>query len=540
MRNVLLVTILMLFLMAPISSAAEFSDLPPGHWVYDAVVKLQEAGIIVPFPDGEFKGETLVTRYDVALYIDRTIDYLVSNVEYMNHQQAALLSELLKELVSEFRTELIMLSLDIRDLERKLDEVRRVSMWRFGVETEAFVNLSRLEETIAGGTTTVTDENSFGVSVSTALSGQTERYFVDVWAKALVFRPTAIDDMKVALDGFRLEATNNDGFSVRLGDLKTSSYNDYLLADVEDGDLWGVHVATSNGFALFNEGLEFAYAVPAEPQTTSDTTDFALARFSHRAGNVEFDLYGGLRMNDVAFNDPVDVILGLDGTLISGPFTFDVGIASQSLETMYRMVSVGMEISEAVRTSVTYTNVDDEFDGLYSDLNKGQRLSGRVELDSSDKITFYGEVASQLPFGGQNPTFELGVETEGIQLANLATLDTRLSYNTDKGIGGDTTVHFDEHNNVRLFGTLPLETDGAYEAGVKATGRVGMFQVEAGYENNESGETRKSITSAGLGFYLNEDTKLRFSWEDRRENDTASNGTESKETVTGLSLTFSF
>lgn len=540
MRNILFVTALMVFLTGPLVFAADFEDLPPGHWAYDAVAALQKAGIILPFPDGEFKGDTLVTRYDVALYIDRTIEYLVSNVEYMNHQQAVLLTEILQGLLSEFRNELIMLSLDIRDLERKLDGVRRVSTWRFGVETEAFVTLSRFEETAPGVQPKFDRETQFGVGVGTQLIGQTERYSIDVRAKALMFRSNLVDEVDVTLDQFHLEADNHSGLFVRVGDLNPSQYNGYLLADAEEVSLWGMQVVSSDNFVLFNDGLELMYAVPTNQATVLDHTGFALARFGHRSENSQFDMYGGLKINDAAFDEYSDGILGLDARMGGGPFVFDVGLATESLDAFYRMLSVGFDLSESTHTSVTYINADKKFDGLYSDVNKGASLVGRVELEAGDRTTLYGEVASQLPLRKQGTTVEIGMTTEGVWLASLSTAHAHLSYNSDKGVGANAVVHFDEASNVRFSSLLPLRTGGEFKISVQAISRAGALEVDAGYESNKTSSVKKTSSSAGLGLWLNEDTRFRFTWETTSENGTVLGGAEIKETVTGLSLNFSF
>lgn len=53
-----------------ISSAAfaqTYPDVPTGHWAYDAVEELSNDGIIKGYPDGTFKGNRNLTRYEFAL-----------------------------------------------------------------------------------------------------------------------------------------------------------------------------------------------------------------------------------------------------------------------------------------------------------------------------------------------------------------------------------------------------------------------------------------------------------------------------------------
>ena len=48
-----------------------FPDVPADHWAYEAVNRLNLAGVISGYPDGEFKGNNPVTRYEVAAMLDR-------------------------------------------------------------------------------------------------------------------------------------------------------------------------------------------------------------------------------------------------------------------------------------------------------------------------------------------------------------------------------------------------------------------------------------------------------------------------------------
>ena len=47
-------------------AANPFSDVPQGHWAYASINKLAAAGIVDGYPDGTFKGDHLLTRYEMA------------------------------------------------------------------------------------------------------------------------------------------------------------------------------------------------------------------------------------------------------------------------------------------------------------------------------------------------------------------------------------------------------------------------------------------------------------------------------------------
>jgi len=65
--------IMLVMVFATLTMANPFSDVPFSHWSYDAVAKLSAKGIITGFPDGTFKGQRKVTRYELAMILARLI-----------------------------------------------------------------------------------------------------------------------------------------------------------------------------------------------------------------------------------------------------------------------------------------------------------------------------------------------------------------------------------------------------------------------------------------------------------------------------------
>ncbi len=58
-----------LLLVATAVHAQTYPDVPTGHWAYDAITELTQDGIIKGYPDGTFKGNRNLTRYEFALAI---------------------------------------------------------------------------------------------------------------------------------------------------------------------------------------------------------------------------------------------------------------------------------------------------------------------------------------------------------------------------------------------------------------------------------------------------------------------------------------
>ena len=55
------------------SKTAEFPDVPQNHWAYQYISQLAGNGILVGYPDGTFKGDVKMTRYEFATMLYRAL-----------------------------------------------------------------------------------------------------------------------------------------------------------------------------------------------------------------------------------------------------------------------------------------------------------------------------------------------------------------------------------------------------------------------------------------------------------------------------------
>lgn len=91
-------------------AANPFSDVPKGHWSYDAVAKLADAGIVEGYTDGSFYGDKTITRYEMAQIIAKAM------------AKGAIGAD--SRLVAEYAAELDGLGVRVARLEKKADNVR--------------------------------------------------------------------------------------------------------------------------------------------------------------------------------------------------------------------------------------------------------------------------------------------------------------------------------------------------------------------------------------------------------------------------------
>ena len=95
-------------------ASAQFSDVPAGHWAKEAVEALAAEGIILGFPDGTFRGNENLTRYQAAMIIYRLLQKLEPG-QMANMDQETITA--LRNAVQELAAELASLGVRVSALE---------------------------------------------------------------------------------------------------------------------------------------------------------------------------------------------------------------------------------------------------------------------------------------------------------------------------------------------------------------------------------------------------------------------------------------
>ena len=55
------------------TDSSMFPDVPENHWAYEAVEAMAKSGLVKGYPDGEFKGDRTMTRYEFAQIVYNAI-----------------------------------------------------------------------------------------------------------------------------------------------------------------------------------------------------------------------------------------------------------------------------------------------------------------------------------------------------------------------------------------------------------------------------------------------------------------------------------
>ncbi len=96
-------------------AANPFSDVSTDDWAYQAVSDLSDQGVVEGYPDGTFKGERNMTRYELAQIIAR----LMAKEDQLNAEQQATLDKL----AGEYADELANLGVRVANLEKKVGNI---------------------------------------------------------------------------------------------------------------------------------------------------------------------------------------------------------------------------------------------------------------------------------------------------------------------------------------------------------------------------------------------------------------------------------
>ena len=83
-----------------------FPDVPANHWAYEYVTKLKQAGILTGYPDGNFDGDRMMTRYEFAAIVYRAIMAGAASNPALNQDGT------LDKLANEFSSEMKYIRID--------------------------------------------------------------------------------------------------------------------------------------------------------------------------------------------------------------------------------------------------------------------------------------------------------------------------------------------------------------------------------------------------------------------------------------------
>ena len=209
-------------------AANPFSDVSTDDWAYQAVSDLSDQGVVEGYPDGTFKGERNITRYELAQIIAR----LMAKEDQLNAEQRATLDKL----AGEYADELANLGVRVSNLEKKVGNI----YWSGDARMQYQHNLN--DEGKAK------DNDTWNGRMRINVKGQVNDQVTvnGRFVTNMYFKNAEDDDGDTTMDRIYSEWTPNDKTTVNIGRFGVALDQTGTFWD-EDGIFDGVNAAWDNG-----------------------------------------------------------------------------------------------------------------------------------------------------------------------------------------------------------------------------------------------------------------------------------------------------
>ena len=266
-----------------VSAANPFADVDTSSWAYQAVSQLSDQGVVDGYPDGTFKGDKNVSRYELAQIIAR----LMAKEESLNDSQRATV----QKLSAEYAGELQSLGVRVKELEKKTGNLSNI--------TEIRVQDIPRYDNVYKDNKSSHDELSLRVRLNT---------MANVNDRSTVYSQL---ETTMSMNGSTPFAPNRQDWSSR-----ESSDSDKTRTGYGDGDfhmnrLWatyhfGPKQDTSKlpfGPSSASASSPLKWALPATPTTASSKAPSSPSATTARAAASPSPM-AGLRISTITTQDP--------------------------------------------------------------------------------------------------------------------------------------------------------------------------------------------------------------------------------------------
>ena len=284
MRFVLATLLALIMLGGYAFAATAYDDVPRDHWAYNALDYLTERGVLEGYPDGFFKGDRTLTRYEFAQAIARLLDSVGTGAD---GDSIRVMAETLR---AEFSDQLAQLSTTV------------------GMMNDTVVNMDARVGDLEGG---VADNAAKIASLEDAVAGFKPG---PNWKGVFRYRWEFIDQDRVAdYNRFRQRIMFTLGYNKKLNDavmfgfrLKTQTGADPTSGNHTLGNYGRTaHIYLDRAYVKYTPGWFGFYTkcVPGECGGCPTCTDC----------NPKLEIYAGIFPN--IFHDPYGMILDTDVNL---------------------------------------------------------------------------------------------------------------------------------------------------------------------------------------------------------------------------------
>jgi hypothetical protein len=472
--------------VAHAQASGPFADVPTDHWAYQAVTTLQNAGIVIGYPDGTYGGKRAMTRYEFAEAIARLLPLIkppdlsgyakTSDLTALQQQlsdelqqnQAAL--DALKALVNEFTPELQQLGQDVAAIKTRLtaleERVAVVEAEQRRVKINGDVNVIGRSNVESSGHGLV-DEDGYLLGTQKSVFAQPQVYNDVLLSITGQVSDTATAVIKIDAGNYLQTIGNAESFdpsSIRYSTFAGSGGYDatgseqfdifraYLDAPVSLGPVGGAEAKVGR----FGQQLTPYTFKAIDPDSYASTPETSTGDVSVDGGTIAFNA-GPVGVTAFAGKEsPISnatLAAGLDGTVVRSGHYLPGSVVQGGINT-----PTNQYIDQAAGLRATYGNPDSYTIGVTGLLARVDTVSGIAPTDPVDGKNYNNLLVYGADYNGYIPGLEkTGVTFDG-EFALAAT-------------GNDSNFsNVDSHNG-----------DEAYKAELGYA--QGPLTVKAGYQD---------------------------------------------------------
>ncbi len=88
MKKFVFISLVLVLMLSMVFAALK--DVPANHWATPAINSLVSKGIIAGYPDGTYRGKAFITRYQMAVVLDKAVNYLESSLAKVEDSVSAI------------------------------------------------------------------------------------------------------------------------------------------------------------------------------------------------------------------------------------------------------------------------------------------------------------------------------------------------------------------------------------------------------------------------------------------------------------------
>lgn len=486
--------IMIIFLTAAVlpAGAQSFSDLPANHWAYDAINKLVEAGIVEGYPDGEYKGQRTMSRYEMAVMLSRALDRIYNEMDAMDAGltmgQAedtaavvrALMEKNLKDEISDGQVE------EVADIVDALTYEMEAELRTLGVNVDnSAKDLQSLEAKIAE--LKVPEDNiEFTAAVNSLLE------FANYKAE---------DNAEIAA-AMKLWA-DSDALDL---DLPVNAAGDVVLPQ---------NTETISDYANRVDNWKDADDLPSEKRFWQEYDFVVKGSLDNSKFNLDLDTIANIFTEEdsaFAYAEQDQKQLQMDSALLTVDYNQELFNRLRAGDLDDYQISryfVDQEDVEAVEVTTDYFNLDWTFFTGGFGQNDNDQLFAIKTAKETDMAKIYA-VINQLRGSDRITNFELGLQdyyfTDAFKAAAEVVFNKSKNRDTDD-LFFNLRGYYAVNNNLDLYAAIDSagEEFTSYKGDLEEDYDFDLFKVGADYQLNQNNELMTAYSLVQIGDQIQSD-----------------------------------